>query len=239
MKIVVFDLWGNYGHFRVPYTTSSPISFPVPPKTALYGIIGAILGYDKDSYLEIFSKEHWSFAVSLRKSISKFHIPENFINTKVAKMFARMPKNKSCRTQINMEFLKNPYFRIYVLSDNENELNRLELLLKEHKSFYTPVLGISECLANFEFIGSFDSENQTCNDFVEICSILPLSEQVDIKFLQQDKKFLKVHIPTEFNDKRELTESKDFVLESTGKTITAKVKNYISINEINENIVMF
>ena len=239
MKIVVFDLYGDYGHFRVPYTTSSPITFPVPPKTALYGIIGAILGYDKNSYLEIFAKERWHFAVSLRKSVSKFQIPENFINTKAAKMFARMPKNKSCRTQINMDFLKNPYFRIYVTSDNENELNRLESLLKEHKSVYTPVLGLSECLANFEFIGSFSSEEQMCGDFVEICSILPLSEQIDINFLQQDKKFLKVHIPTEFNNKRELIESKDFVIEATGKTIDAKVESYISISEINENVVMF
>jgi len=238
MRIVVFDLYGSYGHFRVPYTTSSPITFPVPPKTALYGIIGAILGYDKGSYLEIFSKEHWAFAVSLRRSISKINIPENFVNTKEAKMFAKMPKNKSCRTQINMEFLKNPYFRIYVTSNNRDRLDKLELMLKEHKSVYTPVLGLSECLANFKFIGCFDSENKSCDDFVEICSILPLSETVKINFLQQDKKFLKVHLPTEFNDRRELIESKDFLIEATGKAVYAKVENYIAVDGLNENIVM-
>ena len=159
MKIVVFEVWGDYAHFRIPYTTSSPLTFPIPTKTALYGIIGAFLGYPKYAYLDNFQNKSWQFAVSLKRPISKTYIPENFINTKVVKMFARMPKHESCRTQINLEFLKSPKFRIYVTSVYQEELNKLENMLKEHKSMYNIVLGISECLANFEYIGSFDGKN--------------------------------------------------------------------------------
>jgi CRISPR-associated protein Cas5h len=238
MELIVFDLWGDFGHFRVPYTTSSPITFPVPPKTSLYGIIGAILGYDKESYLEKFKKNKWFFAVSLRSPVTKFHIPQNFINTKEVKMFARMPKGKSCRTQINMEFLKDPYFRIYVLSDNIIELKRFKTLVKEHKTAYTPVLGISECIANFKFIGSFDIKEEVGNEFIEINSILPLEDAIEIDFIQPGTKFLKIHMPTELNKNRELMESKDFIIEATARTITAKVKKYIHILELNENIIM-
>lgn len=242
MKTVVFDIWGDLGHFRVPYTTSSPITFPIPPKTALYGILGAILGYDKDQYLEKFQEEQWRIAIRIKRKIQTIHIPENFINTKEVKMFARMPKGTSCRTQINMEFVKKPYYRIYVTSENTNELLRLEKLVKEHKSIYTVSLGISECLANFKYVGSFRAEEVRENDFAEIASIIPLEnldESQKIDFLQEDTKYLRIHIPLEMKPDRELIKSGDFLLEANGKSIKAKLKSFVRVQELNENIVWF
>jgi CRISPR-associated protein Cas5h len=242
MKTVVFDIWGDLGHFRVPYTTSSPVTFPIPPKTALYGILGAILGYEKEKYLEKFNNKNWKFAVSVKRKIVTVHIPENFINTKAVKLFARMPQGKSCRTQINMEFLKNPYYRIYVTSDDEKELSRLEHLLKEHKSVYTVCLGISECIANFKYIGSYQSEKKEGNDFIEIASVIPLSyltDSANIDFLKEGTKYLRIHLPTEMKPDRELVKTVDFLLEATGKTTRVKLKNYIQLKELNENILWF
>jgi CRISPR-associated protein Cas5h len=193
MKIVVFDIWGDYAHFKIPYTTTSPLTFPFPPKTTLYGILGAILGYDKNEYLKKFRSAKWKFGISVRTPISKIHIPENFINVKSAKMFARMPSNKSCRTQINVEFLKNPFFRIYVSSSDSDSLERLIDLLKDHKTSYTLFLGISECLANFRFVGEFEGREIKNDDFSEIHSIVPLdiiTDNSSVDLLQEGKKFL-------------------------------------------------
>ncbi len=242
MKIVVFDIWGDLGHFRVPYTTSSPLTFPVPPKTALYGIIGAILGYDKDSYLEKFQNNNWKFAIGIKREITTIRIPENLINTKVVKMFARMPKGKSCRTQINFEFLKNPYFRIYAVSSKKEELYKLEKLLREHKSKYTVSLGISECLANFKYIGTFEGVKKNRNDYVEISSIIPLSCLNDFKhisLLKEGRKYLRIHMPKEMKPDRELVESEDFIIESSGKPIDVKLEKYFEIEKLKENIVTF
>ena len=242
MEIVVFDLWGDYAHFRVPYTTSSPLAFPIPPKTALYGIVSAVLGYDKNNYLEIFNKENWEFAISIKNKITTVRIPENLINTKAVKMFSRMPRGKACRTQINIEFLKAPYYRIYVSSENHKELNRLKQLLKEHKSNYTISLGISECLANFKYIGSYPKVESKNNDFFEISSIIPLKyiqNSSKIDFLKEDSKFLRVHLPLEMKPDRELVESKDFLLEATGKNIRAKLEYCIYLEQLKENILLF
>ena len=46
-KVLVFDIWSEYGHFKKPYTTTSPLTFSIPSRTALTGIIGAILGIEK------------------------------------------------------------------------------------------------------------------------------------------------------------------------------------------------
>ncbi len=243
MKILVFDLWGDLGHFKIPYTITSPLTLPIPSKTSLYGIIGAILGYDKREYLKYFQNKLLKFAVSLNNPIDKTHISENLLNTKVVKMFARMPKGKSCRTQIRFEFLKNPSFRIFVTSKKNDELQELEKMLAFHKTTYTVSLGLSECLANFKFIGSFEVEKEeSSSDFIEINSVLPLSKISDaskIEILQAGKKYIKVHAPLEMLPDRELIESEDFLVESNGGTINVKMDNFVRIKELSANIVFF
>jgi CRISPR-associated protein Cas5h len=246
MKIIVFDLWGDYGHFKIPYTTSSPLTFPIPPKTSLYGIIGGILGYEKNEYLSKFSIDKWFFSLSILKPIKKVYIPENFINTKEAKFFSRMPKGKACRTQMNLEFIKDPYYRIFVYSES-NDFERLENHLQEHKSKFTISLGLSECLANFEYVGTFDADiiENTIEDIIEISSIVPFNEKIKINFISEDiengrqKKYVKIRVPVEMNENRELISIRDFLLEENGETIFVVTDKYIYINELNKNIILF
>ena len=242
MKIVAFDLWGDYGHFKIPYTTTSPLTFPIPSKTALYGIIGAFLGYNKNDYLKNFQNKSWKFAVALNNPIKKTHIAENLIDSGEVKMFARMPKGKACRTQIKIEFLKDPSFRIYAASNQTEELVRLENLLENHESTYSISLGISECIANFEYIGSFEASNRQPTNIIEVSSILPLSAisgLSEIDFSKEERKYIKVHTPLEMAPDRELLASEDFIVEASGKTILAKPNQATRIEEINKFIVLF
>ena len=52
-KVIVFDIWAPYAYFRKPYTTTTALTFNFIPRSAIEGIIGAILGI---SYDDIFSK---------------------------------------------------------------------------------------------------------------------------------------------------------------------------------------
>ncbi len=38
-SVLIFNLWGDLGHFKKPYTTTSPLSFAFPPRPTLAGII--------------------------------------------------------------------------------------------------------------------------------------------------------------------------------------------------------
>ena len=62
-SVLVFDVWGEYGHFRKYYTTTSPLTFAMPPRTALSGLIAGIIGLDKTEYLKYFSKQNAQIAV--------------------------------------------------------------------------------------------------------------------------------------------------------------------------------
>jgi len=153
-----------------------------------------------------------------------------------------MPKNKPCRTQVNLEFLKEPYFRIYVTSEN-NRLTELKDLLKSHKSTYTVSLGLSECLANFKYIGLFGLEKRQANDKpVEIASIIPLNQltkPLQVDFLSENSKFLKIHIPLEMKPDRELIKSGYFLIEANGNPIKLKSGECYHVKKLNENIFLF
>ena len=47
ISIVSFRYHAKFGHFRKPYSNVSSLSYPFPPRTALAGLIGAILGVPK------------------------------------------------------------------------------------------------------------------------------------------------------------------------------------------------
>jgi CRISPR-associated protein Cas5h len=246
MDVIVFDIFADYGHFKVPYTTTSPLTLPVPSKTAVYGIIGAIMGFDKGDYLTRFQDGSCRIAIGVKKPIRKTHIAENLINTKnVTKtfMFARMNSRKAApRTQVKIEFLKEPGYRIYISHSDKRLLEELLSLLKEHKSVYTISFGISECLANFEYIGFYQAEDiQDDRNFVRLNSILPLeliSSTDDIK-LDDDKYYIRTHIPLEMKPDRELVKTGDFLIEANGETITAKVRIYHEIPGLNEKVIFF
>jgi CRISPR-associated protein, Cas5h family len=55
-RVIVFDVWGDYAHFRKNYSTSSPLTYSFPPRTALSGLIGAVVGLDKAEYFRHFCK---------------------------------------------------------------------------------------------------------------------------------------------------------------------------------------
>ena len=71
MKILVFDIWGEYAHFKKIYATTSALSYVVPPKTSIYGYIGAILGLEKEDniYLKSFSDKKCLIGISVRSPI--------------------------------------------------------------------------------------------------------------------------------------------------------------------------
>jgi CRISPR-associated protein Cas5h len=104
-------------------------------------------------------------------------------------------------------------------------------------------MGLSECLANYEFIGNFNGEMiKSYNNFIDFNSIISMTaikSSGDIDLIQEDRKFLKVHLPLEMKEDRELLKSGDFIVEANGKKITARVSDFVKINELEENIVLF
>jgi len=244
-KILVFDVWGDYAHFRRFYTTTSPLSFPIPPRTALCGLIGAIIGLEKEGndYLNYFSTESAHIALKLLNPIKKAIIAENLIDTKTA----RGPGMNliTNRTQIRFEFLKDQKYRIYFCCTNKEDTvyQKLKFNLQHHKTVYTPCLGLSENIANYKFKGEFEINTLSCEDsYISIHTVLPLqkiSEKEGIMF-ESEGEYFSINMPIELNTQRVVVKYRDIIFDRTGRPIKTKlIEPYGNINYPNggsENI---
>lgn len=166
-KVLVFDVWGDYAQFRRIETTTSPLTYSIPTGTSVLGLISAIIGLERDSYYELFSPETTRFAIRILNPIKKIRIDLSLIDTKRGFFLWDIKENP--RTLIPFEFLKQPKYRVYFWTKHRNVYQKLKECLQGHQSVYTPYLGISALIANFEFVNEFDTgEAQKAEEKEEI-----------------------------------------------------------------------
>lgn len=237
-KILVFDVWGDYAHFRKPYTTTSPLTYPFPPRTAICGLIGAIIGLSKENneYLKYFSKQDAFIGIKLLMPIKKTRIAQNLIKTADSGMFPI-----KTRTQIKYELIKDPKYRIYFYhTNNQREIyTELKNKLEEHKSCYTPCLGLSEHIANFQYIDEYSVESLINNfqECVEISTIMPKSLIKIDNF--EDGEYFSCVVPNEMQTDRSVTEYLEVIFERNCKPIKVLTNSYFKVigTNTNENIM--
>lgn len=242
MKVLAFDIWGDLGHFRKFYTTTSPLTFSFPPPPTIAGILGAIYGTNKNTneYLRVFGTDKCRIALQILGPIKKVRMGLNLLETKGTNL--RLPmsdKNLAPRTQIRTEFLKNSYYRIYVSHEDDTVFDGLCKNIKEHRSVYTVSLGLSELLSGFNYVGLYSCEEVIGGDAVELFTPIIMGNLIQNGLeIETGKKYFKEKIPIIMNQDRVVEKYDDVIFEPDGKTIKAKVQTYYKL-ENGENITFF
>lgn len=232
-KVLVFDLWGDYAHFRKHYTTTSPLTFSIPPRTTLCGLLAAIIGLDKTEYLRYFSDKDASIAVQLLSEVKKITLAENLIDTKKA---GKMMNQIKQRTQIRFELLKDPKYRIFVHHQDETIYLKLKEMLDAHKTVYTPCLGLSELLANFKYVKEYNTETVKTESETEILTALPKKNMIELIF--QDKyEYLSETMPRNMLPDRTVTEYTSVIFERKTRPVKARVNQFIRLE--NDEAITF
>lgn len=74
MEIIQFDISGKFAHFRKYYANNTAMTFSIPPRTTLMGVLAAIVGLPKDSYYEALASDKIRIGVAVKTPIKKsFH----------------------------------------------------------------------------------------------------------------------------------------------------------------------
>ncbi|MBI5193501.1 MAG: type I-B CRISPR-associated protein Cas5 [Nitrospirae bacterium] len=242
MRVLVFDIWGDLGHFRKFYTTTSPLTFSFPPPPTIAGILGAMIGTDKNTneYLSVFGSNKCRIALQILRPVKKVRMGLNLLETKGANLKIPMSdKNLAPRTQIRTEFLKDPRYRIHVCHKDNDILDNLYRNIVEHKSVYTVSLGLSELLSDFKYIGLYDCEENSSGEVAELTTPITMDNLIPNSLeIETGKKYFKEKIPLFMNQNRVVERYDDVIFEPDGKTIKASVNTYCKL-ENGENIAFF
>jgi len=64
-KVLSFRLSGRFAHFRKFYTNSSSLSYLIPPRTVIIGMLASVMEYKRDSYYDVFTPEKFRISASV------------------------------------------------------------------------------------------------------------------------------------------------------------------------------
>ena len=229
---LIFDISGEYGHFRKFNTTTSPLTYSIPTPSAVYGLLGAVLGIEredshnkirekKEHLREVFSSKNASIAIKPVSEIKKVNIGFNLLDTGSYQSFF----NVTNRTQIEYEILKDPKFRVYLQWSHTLREELIERL--ENKRFhFNPYLGISQMTADIGFLGEKKLIEISENDYIDFDSAINLSRiqsekaPIDINFIR-DRVFQVETFPLDMQIDRTIKRYGEIVVEMNGDTIRA------------------
>jgi CRISPR-associated protein Cas5h len=147
MKGFQLIIEGNWGHFKKPETNNNPLTHDLITKTALIGLIGAVLGIEREDMKSKFPQlsEDFLYGVQLLNPVKK--ISWGFTSrTAISPTADGTPKY--------FEFLKNPRFLVSVAlkgEDSKSIFEDFKKAIKQEEAIYPPVLGWHNCPANLQW----------------------------------------------------------------------------------------
>ncbi len=225
-KVLVFDIWSDFAHFRRFETTTSPLTYPFPTGTAIAGLLAAICGLPRDSYYSIFSRDNVEFSVRILNPIKKIVIPISIVKTDESRLYSYgnlkiQYFNLDVKAPTPYEFVKEPKYRIYIRFKNsalKKLYEKLKRIIENHYAVYTPYLGITEMIANFEFIGNFQAVPIQIKDEIKDLHSIGRIDKIKL-ILEEGKRYGRETIPLYMDSDRKVLEYCNVVYEFNGKPI--------------------
>lgn len=119
-QVIKFKLSGDYALFKKPFANNQPQSFVIPPKTAILGLIGAIMGWSKETYIQLLPFEQFGYAVRLlTPKIKKETVGINLMQGKNGKFtfnensISHPSPDRGQRSPTRYEFIKDIEWEIF------------------------------------------------------------------------------------------------------------------------------
>ena len=250
MQVLTFLLCGKMAHFRRYYSNSSALTYSIPPRTTIAGILAGLLGYERDQYYGDFSLDECRIAVSncspLKKVVQK-------LNLLMIKKWDDMNGSQENHSQTATELvlpqnIRNGHimYRIYVTHNNKEIMEKLEQLLNSGGEWYQSKaislgLGTAFCPGWVIYEGKLEGNDVSSQEPTDLHSVIPVRiiQSLDMEAAaERGYRLVKEDLPLEFDDQRRLTErgKGSMLINLNVSPVRATVKQYTKLSN-GQNIV--
>jgi CRISPR-associated protein Cas5h len=247
MRVLVFDLTGSLAHFRKIYTNSSSLSYSLPPRTCLAGIIAAMLGRERDSYYQEFNLEHSFIAVRKLGKTRKIMQTLNYMRATGNRelMVARE------HTQIPFELVCGDpelHYRVY-FAGNPGTYEELKQRLIKDKYVFPPYLGAAPFSATVSFVAEASCQRLQAQGMLEVAT--PINSRNIVKFffdrMQDNVALVKERMPVDFTAERYPVASASYIYDENASVLPVSINENMcwrvaykwEEQEIEENIIFY
>lgn len=240
MEVVTFIWEAKFGHFLKAGANRNALTYPIPPKTAVIGLLGAILGIEKAQSQEVLTS-----LVSINingspaqrfwhKGTWRKDPPLALPYTVTALMEGPKNPRPEKTTLINQEYLWKPSFIVSVaLPDQDKVFNELVERLKNQRWHFSPVMGLSEMLAHLHYQDVVKA-TPLAEDNHEINSICP--QYLGVLAPSTDAVVQLVRMPVNLTKER-VFQHENVYFERSGKPFIVNTSNAFQVG--NKKLVFF
>ena len=225
-EFAIFEIAGDIAHFRRQYAITTALTYVVPPRTALCGLVGAILGLSNrdNQYLEFFGDDHAVFGLQIINRVRTGHVSLNLLDTKGSPVFR--PKAVNPHTTMRYEVIRCPRYR--VIFAHPELSSELVATLRSGESRFTPCLGLAWMIAWFEgkpemTTGELVVGDQTRRSFVSPVRVDDLQGAVN---WHDGGLYQRLRMPAEMQTDRLVTRYEHYLVETTGLGIETSLVRY-------------
>jgi CRISPR-associated protein Cas5h len=153
MKLLSFTLSGSFAAFRDPSVSANQTVYFIPSKSAIVGLLGAILGVKRGHRLEtLYSVEYLELFKRTNIGIQLCNDPKKIT------MFTNHVSLKESKTKpFKTELLELPEYIIYIYSSNEY-MEKMIKSISENNFVFSPYLGHAYCPARIDNLNIYSTK---------------------------------------------------------------------------------
>jgi len=259
MEILSFTIKGKLAHFRKYYANNTALSFSIPPRTTLMGIVAGVMGWAKDSYYEKLSSENIRFGVRVLTPLKKSFQRLNFLSIKktgdITKSFDSDFRGRGGRIQTPFEVISGlnlvkdeVAYQIFLnpVKDHNPVFDEIREFFLKKNPVYNLSLGpanFQASLQNVELITGLLIESKNSDDFVKIHSAIPVSYVDELQFEKEEAdqyNFVEEDMmPGEFvgDNNREVKKMNRLLFSTTNHPLRVKLNSpYLQIKTKHESL---
>jgi CRISPR-associated protein Cas5h len=241
--IVIFRYFGRFAHFLRAEASASALSYPLPSRTVLLGVIGAVLGIAKDApQLDLkealiavngeLPSTHWHYA-TFRQTLSPTLPTIIQTGAKGNSTDNDMPK------RIRQEWLLQPSYQV-IASLPEPYHSQFVERLKNKAWHYQPCMGLAEMRADLELTGLGEAKPLEGEQTIPCQSVVPqTAATVDGSQMLEEKLEIQViRMPRAVTSDRVFSHA-NYLVERQGKAIPVRTSQAWEIQGDQVMQVMF
>jgi CRISPR-associated protein Cas5h len=220
IDFVSFVVESDWGHFRRPYTSTTLLTFPVPPRTALCGLIGAILGLPKDKCPELLT-DNALIGIRLLRAVKVTSMSFNLLDTKSNTTFR--PKSQNPHTTARYELISRPCYEIYF--SHPKLADELFETLAAGSTHFTPCLGLAWMICWFESkVRKLKAVEAESNIDQKVASIVRSDRLLSEVRIEPEGAYQRVKMPAVMQENREVSRYQEYIIETTGRSLHCRLE---------------